>query len=318
MKAKHHLEHVIFNSWVRKNLSTAEVKILVSVSGGRDSMALLRGLVACFSKQKLVVVHCHHGEGENSRYRDEAQKLVQDFCQQNQLECDVYKSKKALKSEAEFREFRLESLQSAAKKYKTQIVALAHHRDDWLETQMLKLIRGSSLDSLKKSFQWSELKSRGLTMWRPFSNHTRLEVDVYRQERGISFVEDPSNQDNRYLRNWLRNDWLPRLEKARPGGVNRLALSLVHSLSEIKPSQDSFPWDLKTNSIDFIYFLSLSSSEKLRCLAFYVRSKGISGIKASQLKEIIRQLDKNSDHCHIHFKTFECLVNAGQLVIKQQ
>lgn len=316
MKAKHHLEHIIFNSWVRKNLSTAEAKIVVGVSGGRDSMALLNGLVTCFSKHKIVVVHCHHGDGDNGAHRNQAQQLVEAFCRQNHLECVVYRSARILKSEGDYREFRLDSFQAAAKKYKTKIIALAHHRDDWLETQLLKLVRGSSFASLKKSFQWSFLKTRELTLWRPFSKQSRASIDVYQQERGIPFVEDPSNQDDKYLRNWLRNDWLPRLEKTRPGAVNRLALSLIHSLDEIKPAEDAFPWDFKTNSIDFVYFLSLSNSEKLRCLAFYVRSKGISGIKASQLKEIIRQLDKNGDRHHIHFKTFECLVNAGQLILK--
>lgn len=316
MKAKHRIEHAVFNSWVRKNLRTSDAKIIVGVSGGRDSMALLQALTVCFSKNKIVVVHCHHGDNDNRPHRDDAQELVREYCQKNSLTLELFKANKKLTSEAAYREFRLDSFQRAAEAYETSIVALAHHRDDWLETQLIKLIRGSSFLALRRNFQWSRLKSRGLVLWRPFSNQQRREIDVYRHDYKIPFVEDPTNADSKFFRNWLRNDWLPSLEKTRPGAVKRLALSLVQSISEVTPIEASFPWDFKANSIDFIYFLSLSDSDKLRCLAYFVRSKGIVSIKASQLKEILRQLDKANERYHIVFKTFECLVNAGQLLIK--
>ncbi len=316
MKAKHNLEHIVFNSWTKKNSQSFAGKILVSVSGGRDSMALLAALRKCFPNDKLVVVHCHHGDNDNKAHRDEAENLVADYCAEHSLECDIYKSEANLTSESDYREFRLTCLQNSAEQHGTNIVCLAHHLDDWLETQLIKLIRGSSFSSLRKCFQWSNLKNRNLILWRPFSNHKRQSLEVYRQEREIPFVDDPSNKDSKYFRNWLRNDWLPMLEKTRPGAVKRLAHSLISSLEEVKPQDSVFPWDFKTHSNDFIYFLSLSDSEKLRCLAFYVRSRGISSIKASQLKEIIRQLDKDSDRYHIKFKSFECLVNAGQLIIQ--
>lgn len=316
MKAKHNLEHIIFNSWTKKNQRLSEAKILVSVSGGADSMALLAALRACFSGDRLVVVHCHHGDNDNKVFRDEAEHLVADYCAEHSLECDIYKSEANLTSESEYRDFRLTCLQNSAEQRGAHIVCLGHHLDDWLETQLIKLIRGSSFASLRKSFQWSNLKNRNLILWRPFSTQKRQAIDVYRHDRRVPFVEDPSNADSKYFRNWLRNDWLPSLEKTRPGAVKRLAQSLISSLSEIKPMESAFPWDFKTNSIDFIYFLSLSESERLRCLAFYVHSNGVSSIKAGQLKEIIRQLDKDSDRYHIKFKTFECVVNAGQLVIK--
>ncbi len=316
MKARHHLEHVVFNSWNKKNPTAAQTRILVSVSGGRDSMALLSALRVCFGVDRLAVVHCHHGDNENREYRDAAENVVVEYCSEYGLECDLYKSEANLTSEAEYREFRLTCLQNSAQQHGASIVALAHHRDDWLETQLIKLIRGSSFASLRKNFQWSNLNSRALTLWRPFSNQQRSNIFVYQQQCKVPFVEDPSNRDSKYFRNWLRNDWLPSLEKARPGAGNRLALSLIHSLGEIKTHESVFPWDFKTNSIDFIYFLSLSDSDRMRCLAYFVRSKGITSIKASQLKEILRQLDKDSDRYHIVFKTFECLVNAGQLLFK--
>jgi tRNA(Ile)-lysidine synthase len=315
VKAKHKLEHVVFNSWKKCQHVKNDQKIVVAVSGGSDSMVLLNTLMACFPKNKLIVVHCHHGAQGNTQFRNDAQKLVESFCKKQNLVYEVKIAESPLSSEAEFREFRLNCFRDVAKKYDADIICLAHHRDDWLENQLIKLIRGSSFSSLRKSFQWSRLKDRELFMWRPFFNCGRLELVEYRNKCGVGFVEDPSNLDTRYFRNWLRNHWLPQLEAIRPGSMRRLGLSLINSIAEIKSVDQSFPWDMEKGSINLIYFLSLSESEKLRCLAFYAYSRGLKGIKSSQLKEIVRQLDKNSDRYHIHFKTFDCSVNAGQLFI---
>lgn len=316
MKAKHNLEHVVFNSWMKNPRHDSFEKIIVAVSGGSDSMAMLQALMNCFPKQKLVVVHIHHGSGQNQSFRDQARKLVEQFCRVHSLECIVKKSEKNLSSESEFRQFRLQSFQQVTSAYSSSVVCQAHHRDDWLETQLIKLIRGSGLSSLKKSFNWSRLVNHNLLVWRPFYARSQKELTEYRQENDVPFVDDPSNWDTQYFRNWLRLEWLPSLEKTRPGSMRRLALSLLHSLAEIEPVETSFPWDLKQNSIDLIYFLSLSEAEKLRCLAYFIREKGLKSIKASQLKEIVRQLDKRNDRYHIHFKTFECVVNAEQVIIK--
>ncbi len=321
MKAKNKLEHAVFNSWKKadsiQNFKSGSDRLLVGVSGGRDSIVLLKCLTACFPADRLVVVHCHHGKhGNLANYRDRAAKLVELFCTENNLIFELVRTDKILNSEAEFREFRLSSFEAISRKYQIKVVALAHHRDDWLETQLIKLIRGSSFVGLRTNFQWSQLKERRLYLWRPFGLHGRSDLEAYQKLKELVFAEDPSNADSSYLRNWIRNLWLPMLESKRRGSRQRLALSLIHSINEIKSVKTEFPWDFEGQTIDLVYFQSLSVDEKLRCLAFYVSRAGLKSIKSSQLKEIIRQLDKDSDRCHIHFKTFDCLVNAGQLTIR--
>lgn len=315
MKAKHNLEHIIFNSWKKNPNVDSFGTIIVAVSGGGDSMALLQGLLNCFPKERLVIVHCHHGSGKNKKFRDQAQHLVETFCRERGLICHVKTATEKLESEAEFREFRLQSFQAVSLLYASVVICLAHHRDDWLENQLIKLIRGSSLISLRKSFQWSRISSRNLLLWRPFYNCSQSDLKEYSRCGHVPFVEDPSNHDLSYFRNWLRLAWLPQLESVRPGSVKRLGLSLLNSVSEIQTKGEAFPWDFATSSIDRIYFISLSEVEKMRCLAYFVREKELKDVKSSQLKEIVRQLDKNKDRYHIHFKTFECVVNAERVVI---
>lgn len=321
MKARHNLEHIIFNSW-KKNTQINDLKnysgnILVGVSGGNDSMSLVAGLMQCLPKDKLIVVYCDHGPGKNTKHRRQANDVVVQFCRKNSLKCEVLKSAKELKSEAEFRDFRLSCFKVICQKYHIKIVALAHHRDDWLENQLIKLIRGSSFSSLRKNFQWSWVTEQEFYIWRPLCDSSRKDLVDYRQKIGILAVEDPSNKDISYFRNWIRHVWLPMLESHKPGRVNRLAISLINSIQEIDISDIKFfPWNFQTNSIDFVYFLSLTVAEKLRCLAFYVSSQGLKNVSATQLREIIKQLDTAGNHYHLHFKTFDCVVNAGQLSIK--
>lgn len=320
MKAQNKLEHSVFNSWKKntqiENLRNYSGRLLVGVSGGQDSMVLLRILIQCFPKERLVVAHVHHGNHGNVEFRDRSSDLVAEFCKKNGLAFENIKADHHLKSEADFRSFRLESFKSVCLRYNILIVAMAHHRDDWLENQLIKLIRGSSFASLRRNFQWSWSNAMNYYIWRPLISSSKAELFNYLKEKQIPYLDDPSNSDPSYLRNWIRTKWLPLLESERPGSLNRMTYSLIHSLSEIETPLSSFPWDFKTHSIDFIYFLSLSEAEKLRCLAFYVSTSGLKNIKSSQLKEIIKQLDNASDRSHIHFKTFDCLVNAGQLFIR--
>lgn len=322
MKAKHKLEHIIYNSWKKHSaigaLTKYSGKIVIGVSAGNDSMALLRGLMACFPLEKLVVLYAHHGGSDEDtlNYRNRAQRTLFQFCHDNAITFEVVTAQEKLSSEAEFRSFRLGALKTICGKYQANIVALAHHRDDWLENQLIKLIRGSSFRSLRQPFQWAWASEYNFFIWRPLTECRRNALESYVQLKKLPFVEDPSNGVSKYLRNWIRNTWLPMLEHKRPGGVHRLALSLINSIQEMKAVATAFPWDFQENSIDLIYFLSLSEAEKMRCLAYFISSSNLKSVKTSQIKEIIRQLDKNTDRYHIHFKTFDCLVNAGQLIIR--
>ena len=279
-------------------------------------MVLLKCLLQCFSNQKLVVVYCHHGAGLNKQYRDAAGVVVSQFCIKNKIVFKTIKSDHTLSSESEQRSFRLAAFGALCVEVNAALVALAHHRDDWLENQLIKLIRGTSFSGLKKNFQWSWLEDYRIVLWRPMSDCQRSTLEAYRKEKKIPIIEDPSNSDDKYLRNWVRTRWLPMLEAKRKGSVSRLAQSLINSIQEVVVTDIVFPWNFEAGSIDFVYFLSLTEAEKLRCLAFYVNFRGLKSIKSSQLKEIIRQLDNDSYHAHLHFKTFECSINAGQLIIK--
>lgn len=94
-------------------------------------MVLLTSLLNCLPKERIVVVHCHHGIVDHSNFRDQAVTAVARFCKKMRIIFERYKSESNLCTEAECREFRLSCFQSQCRKYHSSIVALAHHRDDW-------------------------------------------------------------------------------------------------------------------------------------------------------------------------------------------
>jgi tRNA(Ile)-lysidine synthase len=189
-----------------------------------------------------------------------------------------------LKSEAEFRDFRYRALRAWRKRLNCQAVVLAHHRDDLLETRLLRLIRGSGPFGLRA------MSRRTGDLWRPLLDVSRAEIEEYAREIRLPWLEDPTNADeNLALRNWLRRDWLPRLESRRQGAAKALARSL-ELLSEAKrthfETQDFGPFvGLRREGI-----ASLPRPRQRSIVARYLRGLGLQGYGQSHVNEILKRL----------------------------
>lgn len=313
LKARHQLEHVILKSAKQRSLSG---KLILAVSGGLDSMALLQAMLTVFGPDKLIVAHFHHGDFENQNFRNKAQALVRRACDKNHLLFETSKAQTLLSSEAAFRTARNEFLCQLTKKHNTSTVVMAHHLDDWLETQLIKLIRGCSFESLNQNLEWA--KNRQFQVWRPWIKTKRVEIEAYAQKISVLYEEDPTNAETKYLRNWIRHKWLKDLNSFRPGSSENLAFSLVHSLDNIKAKTRRFPWNFQDSSISRVYWESLTFSGKKQCLAYFFYKKKLSAVKRTQIEEIIKQLDKNQNELTLSFKTFDVNVNAEQVMITQK
>src|SRR5690606_16347607 len=95
-----------------------------------------------------------------------------------------------------------------------EILALAHHRDDQVETLLLKLLRGAGAEGLGAMRPWRALAAGWL--WRPFLDLPRTALADYAQAAGLTWVDDPSNTDQRMDRNYLRHRVLPLLRERWP------------------------------------------------------------------------------------------------------
>lgn len=280
------LEHQVY----REIKSIQGQSLLLMLSGGADSVALLQFLMKFKEPLSLDVqiLHCHHGPDaantEQQRFRDEALAFCQTLAHQFHLPFHLIQSQKEMSSEDEFRNFRKAAALKIQTENQIRWVVWAHHQDDLLETQILRLIRGASPQSVFEPM--SLQKSSDL---RPLLQISRAQILDYLKEQNLNWLEDPSNQDEKYLRNWLRNSWLPQLEEKCPGALK----SFSRSLDLLRQSQiETFPEEIWVeNGLSRPVFLTLSEVQKKQLIAIYLRKLGQKEFTHNQIKEVLKQLD---------------------------
>lgn len=207
-------------------------RVVVACSGGVDSLFLLYLLWG--SREKLAldlcVLTCDHGlrpesRGEVLEVRQRAWSLGLP-CTLHEL--DVPHRREASEStEMAARRLRREAYNIAADEYGAQQVALGHHLDDQAETVLLKLCRGTGTRGAG-GMDWTSPLSENVKLVRPLLNYRRREISAQMELWGITAVEDPSNRDDDYLRNRMRNKILPLLS----GRINPEVVSNLGKFAE--------------------------------------------------------------------------------------
>lgn len=203
--------------------------ILAAVSGGADSMCLLHLLTRWGQENGVIVVCAHfdHHLRENSR-RDA--EFVADWCEKQSIpfvlgEGDVASEAAARGQglEETARALRYAFLEGTAAKLGGFQIATAHNADDNAETLLLHLIRGSGLKGL------TGIPTRRGNIIRPLLGVSRREIEAYNEANAIPHVEDESNSDIRFTRNYIRHRVMPLLRELNPeaaAALNRTARSL--------------------------------------------------------------------------------------------
>jgi tRNA(Ile)-lysidine synthase len=198
----------------------ADVTTLLAVSGGPDSMALLRAMVALRSQSagSLVVVHFNHGlrgkesDGDEALVRQEARRLdckcIVDRTQHPPSESVSPK----LVSEDDARRIRYEFFCQTAKALGARYVVTAHTADDQAETILLRILRGTGLEGLS-GIPFSRQLIPGVSLIRPLLVSGRTEILQYLESIGQAFRHDSTNDESRFTRNRLRNELIPQLER---------------------------------------------------------------------------------------------------------
>jgi tRNA(Ile)-lysidine synthase len=204
-------------------------EVIVGVSGGLDSVVLLHVLMALRDDYDLsfVVAHMDHGiRGEESR-RDA--DFVRDLAQGLGLRFEIAVTdvtalarRERISLQEAAREVRYAFYEEVRKKYQGHKVSLGQTADDQAETILMRVIRGASLRGLK-----GIPPVRGGGYIRPLIEVSREEVERFAGEEGLSFITDSSNIKDIYLRNKVRHDLIPHLEReynpSIRGGLTRMA-----------------------------------------------------------------------------------------------
>jgi tRNA(Ile)-lysidine synthase len=205
--------------------------IIVAYSGGVDSQVLLSALVSLKHQSLLLnpitVCHVHHGLSENA---DKWQLFAKQQCHLLQIEFKTVnvniKPLPQTSLEAQARDARYLALQAINKT--PSLILTGHHSDDQTETFLLALKRGSGVKGLSAMEEISELGSHQLL--RPLLKLKREEIERYAQNKNLAWVEDESNNDTRFDRNFIRKNVMPLLSERWPSISQTINRSATHCL----------------------------------------------------------------------------------------
>ena len=208
-----------------------DVSVLVAVSGGADSVALLRALIGLKTggSGRLMVGHFHHGLRQQA---DAEEQFVRRLCGQLDLPCHVghgdvgsLAAQQGDGLEAAARHSRYEFLQSVAEQQAARYLVTAHTADDKIETVLQRIIRGTGLAGLAGIPRVRRL-SPAVSLLRPLLDFRRTEVLDYLSELHQDYCQDESNLDTRFSRNRIRHVLLPLLADQFNPAVDEALLRL--------------------------------------------------------------------------------------------
>lgn len=202
-------------------------KVIVAFSGGRDSVFLLDNLYHLSKKIgfTLIALHVNHSLRENESIRDMnfceeyAKKLKIPFIKEI-VDAKTYSEKNYLSIEEAARILRYKIFEKIYYKYKNKkhdvYVAIAHHKNDQAETVIHNLLRGTGIRGM------AGMDKTNKYIIRPMLDISRQEIDDYIEKNNLKYVEDSTNQDTKYTRNYIRSEILPILSNINVKAVDHI------------------------------------------------------------------------------------------------
>jgi tRNA(Ile)-lysidine synthase len=273
-------------------------RYVIAFSGGLDSTVLAHALAHLkhhdegFAGREILAIHIDHGlqpgsAGWGEQCREMAAALKIEF---RSVSVTV-QMESGKGPEAAARDARYSALHRELGK--DDWLLSAHHREDQAETLLLNLIRGSGPAGVA-GIGSARRFGPGWLM-RPMLDVNRADIKQYANDKGLSWVEDPSNRDRRFDRNFLRHDILPRLKSRWPDIAARLQRSAGHAgeasqllveLAEI----DVTALGSRTDRLPIDALLNLSAARQRNVIRYALRDQGLSTPTAMQLERIMSEV----------------------------
>lgn len=195
------------------NLFSSEDKILVALSGGADSVALLRLLLTLGYTCEAAHCNFHLRGAESDRDASFVRQLCKDFHVQLHVihfETEKEAEERHVSIEMAARELRYAWFENIRKECDANVIAVAHHQDDSIETMLLNLIRGTGINGLRG------IQPQNGNIVRPLLCLDRKDIIDYLQEIDQDYVTDSTNLQDEYTRNKIRLNLLPMMQEINP------------------------------------------------------------------------------------------------------
>ena len=205
-----HIEEIVDEA-VESHFASSSPVFVIAVSGGVDSMCLLR----IFYHLDITAVVAHVNYQKRGRASDKDARLVAKISQQWGFEYELLEADPKEAQGQNFqqwaRNIRYRFFRDLVSEYDANGIALAHHENDQVETILQKLFRGAGMAS------WSGMDIWDGELFRPLLEVSRQLIEEYAEKNNIPYRTDKSNLKNHFARNFLRNEWTEKLSEFFPG-----------------------------------------------------------------------------------------------------
>ncbi|MFN8769538.1 MAG: tRNA lysidine(34) synthetase TilS [Neisseriaceae bacterium] len=273
-------------------------KFTVGLSGGIDSVFLLHLFAKIRDLLPITVdaVHVNHGISSHALQWE-------DFCKTlcARLQISLHISRYTITKSGG------ESLENNARKVRydvfskldSEVIILAHHKNDQVETMLSQMLRGSDLHNIAAMKKFS--KKYGKFFWRPLLSTSRSQIESFIKGHKISYINDESNYDTGYLRNFVRHKLLPEMLVWDNTIVNKL-INVTTQLQETCNLLDEIGLDdlLAIQNDDDKKILSVEKFKLLSCnrqtnvLSYYINSQKLPLPSKNKIQEFCRQVNVSS------------------------
>ena len=297
-----------------KRMFSSSDKVLVALSGGADSVALLRVLLE--AGYPCVAAHCNfHLRGEES---DRDETFVRRLCDSLKVPLHVthfdtatYAEEKGISIEMAARELRYAWFEEVRRQENARVIAVAHHRDDAVETFLLNLVRGTGINGLK-----GMMAVNGAVV-RPLLGVSREEILDYLQHLAQDYVTDSTNLADEYTRNKLRLNVIPQLEEINPSvadSIMETARRLADVETVYRKAMEEACERVRISEHEFS-IVQLQKEVAPQSVLFELLHP--YGFNASQLKDIYRSLEAESGRL-FYSDAYVLLRNRDTLQLKRR
>lgn len=255
----------IFHTIEEKKLIERNQHIILGLSGGADSIFLLKVLLEYRKIVPFTLISCHINHGLRGEEAISDEEFCRDICRKHKIpyygfrvNVNEFGRKNKISTEEAGRIVRYDRFNRLAEKYQNSLIATAHHADDQVETILQNLIRGTALKGL------TGMEYRRDNIIRPLLEVRKEEILDYLQENNISFCIDSTNDENEYNRNKIRNLIIPSLEEYNPNfkeGILRMSKSLKREEEYLDKEGEILYHKIFREDPDGDYFIKLKDWE---------------------------------------------------------
>ncbi len=296
------------------------VRVIVALSGGRDSMALLDVTSRLFAEknQSLIArvtgVYVNHGLSPNAKAWEAHCRKA---CEERGVAFEaltVRVNPKGDGVEAAARDARYRALSACARKCGDDVILTAHHEDDRLETFLIQWVRGAGPEGLAAFPKSRDLGGLGslaplgsrenvwaegatVLLLRPWCEVLRRDIERYARAEKLTWIEDEANENPRFLRNRIRHEVIPLLETIRPGFRQAAARSVSLMAETVEVLRSVAASDLEAcrserdpSALNLFRLLHLIPARQAWCLRAWMHESGMRPPSKARLDEALRQV----------------------------